>query len=169
MTNKRASYSGLIVALFGVFVPVAAFGASTTGSLDVQMTIVADCHVTAGTVLKFGSQGALVADVDDQADLSITCTPGTNYSVGLDAGANPGTPGDIDTRRMKNGTSNFAEYQLYSVGDRSTAWGDTDGVNTLSATGTGAAQAFTVYGRVPAQTTPPAGIYQDTVTVTMTF
>jgi spore coat protein U-like protein len=160
---------GMLAAAVVLLAPATSFGASTTGSLDVQMTIVADCHVAAGTVLNFGSQGALVADVDDEADLSITCTPGTSYTVGLDAGANAGTPGDVDTRRMKNGTSNFAEYQLYLANDRTTAWGETAGVDTVSATGTGSAQTFPVYGRVPAQTTPSAGLYQDTVTVTMTF
>ena len=33
----------------------------------------------------------------------------------------------------------------------------------------GAAQPLTVYGRVPPQTTPSAGVYTDTVVVTITY
>jgi spore coat protein U-like protein len=39
----------------------------------------------------------------------------------------------------------------------------------VSATGNGADQTFTIYGRVPAQTTPAPGTYTDTVTVTVTY
>jgi spore coat protein U-like protein len=48
-------------------------------------------------------------------------------------------------------------------------WGITIGTDTVSATGNGAAQTHTVYGRVPAQTTPAPATYSDTVTVTVTY
>ncbi|MCE3520182.1 spore coat protein U domain-containing protein, partial [Escherichia coli] len=35
--------------------------------------------------------------------------------------------------------------------------------------GSGAAQPYTVYGRVPVQTTPAPGTYTDTITVTVTY
>jgi spore coat protein U-like protein len=43
--------------------------------------------------------------------------------------------------------------------------------NGLLAAGTGSrlAQNLTVYGRVPAQTTPPDGSYSDTVVLTVTY
>ncbi|MBS0432870.1 MAG: spore coat protein U domain-containing protein, partial [Proteobacteria bacterium] len=52
---------------------------------------------------------------------------------------------------------------------RTVVWGNTIGTNTVASTGTGSAQAFTVYGQVPAQTTPPAAVYNDTVNVTVTY
>ena len=48
-------------------------------------------------------------------------------------------------------------------------WGNTVGTDTVSATGSGASQAYTVYGRVPMQTTPAAATYTDTITVTVTY
>ena len=38
-----------------------------------------------------------------------------------------------------------------------------------SATGNGALQSYTIYGRVPPQTTPKPGTYADTITLTVTY
>ena len=61
-------------------------------------------------------------------------------------------------------------YGLYKDNARSQVWGDaaTPG-STVAGTGSGAVQNLTVYGRVPAQTTPSAGLYTDTVVVTVTY
>jgi spore coat protein U-like protein len=48
-------------------------------------------------------------------------------------------------------------------------WGNTVGTDTVAATGSGAAQSYTVYGRITAQTTPAPGTYTDTITVTVTY
>ena len=40
---------------------------------------------------------------------------------------------------------------------------------TLGGTGTAATQSIPVYGRVPAQATPPPGTYSDTVVATVTY
>jgi spore coat protein U-like protein len=159
-----------IIAAFAVVLASSAEAASpTTGSLGVQITIEADCQLAAGTTLNFGTRGALVANVDQSADLSITCTPSTTFNVGLNAGANPTSAGNVNGRRMENGGS-YVSYQLYSDSGYGTVWGNTIGSNTVASTGTGSAQTFTVYGRVPPQATPAAGAtYSDTITVTMTF
>jgi spore coat protein U-like protein len=60
-------------------------------------------------------------------------------------------------------------YSLYSDSGRATNWGNTVGTDTVSSTGTGALQSFTVYGQVPAQTTPAPATYTDTITVTVTY
>ncbi|MCR6502850.1 spore coat protein U domain-containing protein [Shinella sp. CPCC 101442] len=39
----------------------------------------------------------------------------------------------------------------------------------MSGTGSGSQQDITIYGRVPAQNTPLAGTYTDTVVVTVTY
>jgi spore coat protein U-like protein len=43
------------------------------------------------------------------------------------------------------------------------------GTNTEAGTGTGTTQTITVYGQVPAQTSPAPGSYADVVNVTVTF
>ena len=60
-------------------------------------------------------------------------------------------------------------YSLYTDAGRTTVWGNTVGTDAVSATGNGASQSYTVYGRVPAQTTPAPATYTDTITVTVTY
>ena len=58
---------------------------------------------------------------------------------------------------------------LYSNSGRTVVWGNTVGTNTIAGTGNGSVHNLTVYGSVPAQTTPAAGTYTDTITVTVTY
>jgi spore coat protein U-like protein len=60
-------------------------------------------------------------------------------------------------------------YSLFRNATRTQVWGQTIGTDTVTGTGTGANQALTIYGRVPAQAVPPPGTYTDTVTVTITY
>jgi spore coat protein U-like protein len=60
-------------------------------------------------------------------------------------------------------------YGLYRDSARAQPWGDSAGTNTAAGTGSGLAQTVTVYGRVPAQTTPSPGTYSDTVVVTISY
>jgi spore coat protein U-like protein len=69
---------------------------------------------------------------------------------------------------MTNG-ANTITYSLYQDAGRTTVWGNTIGTNTVAGTGNGASQSYTVYGRVPPQTTPAAALYGDTITVTVTY
>ena len=52
-----------------------------------------------------------------------------------------------------------------------TVWGNTTGAggNVVSKTADGTVQSTQVFGRVPPQLTPSAGVYTDTVTVTVTY
>ena len=69
---------------------------------------------------------------------------------------------------MKSG-ANTIPYAIYSDAPLSTNWGNTIGTDTVSGTGSGILQVFTVYGKIPAGATAPAGAYTDTVTVTVTY
>ena len=60
-------------------------------------------------------------------------------------------------------------FQLYQDAGHTTLWGNTQGTNTASGTGTGSAQSIVVYGQVPAQTTPKPDTYQTTITATVYF
>ena len=98
--------------------------------------------------------------------ITATCTNGTTYTVGLNAGTFAGAT--TTTRRMSGPSSNSLNYFLYSNSTRTTNWGNTSGT-WVSATGTGVAQVMTVYGRIPANQSALIGNYSDTVTVTITF
>ncbi|MCB2813678.1 spore coat protein U, partial [Pseudomonas aeruginosa] len=55
---------------------------------------------------------------------------------------------------------------LYSDRPGGIVWDNTTGV---AATGNGNDQWYPIYGLVPAQTTPVAGTYRDTVNVTISW
>lgn len=140
-----------------------------TASFTTSATVPASCTVNAPT-LDFGTAGVLAGNTDAQRDLSIVCTRGAAYKIALGPGLNDGGLG-VNARKMKAGTATIG-YQLYHDAGRSLVWGDTltgAGANVKSDTGNGMAQAHTVFGRVPPQTTPAAGTYTDTVVVTIEY
>ena len=140
--------------------------ATTTSTFTVQMTITASCSILSAATLNFGSQGVLTANVDQSSIVQVQCTNTTPYNIGLDAGTGSGAT--VATRKLTNG-ANTINYSLYQDAGRATVWGNTVSTNTVGATGNGASQSYSVYGRVPAQTTPAAAVYSDTITVTVTY
>ena len=140
--------------------------ASTTSTtFNVSMTITASCTVSA-TALTFGSSGIIAANVDNTSTVTVTCTNSTPYDVGLDAGIGSGAT--VAAREMTSGGA-IINYTMYQDPTRTIVWGNTIGTNTCPGAGNGSAQALTVYGRVPAQSTPAPGAYNDTINVTVTF
>jgi len=140
--------------------------ATTTTTFPAQITITASCTVNSASTHDFGNQGVLTANVDQTSTIQIQCTNTTPYNIGLNAGT--GTGATVAARKMTNG-ANTVTYALYSDSGRATVWGNTVGTDTVAASGNGAAQSYTVYGRVPPQTTPAPAVYSDTITVTVSY
>lgn len=140
--------------------------ATTTTTFTVQITIVASCNISSASTLNFGNQGVLSANIDQTSTIQVDCTNTTPYSIGLNAGTGVGAT--VAARKMTSGGNTIA-YSLYTDVARSTVWGNTIGVDVVSATGNGSAQSYTVYGRVPPQATPAPATYSDTITVTVTY
>jgi spore coat protein U-like protein len=143
-------------------------GTATT-TFTVNMTIVDQCILTSGGTsnLNFGSVGVIAANIDLTNQITVQCTTGTTYKIGLDAGTATGAT--TTTRQMTNGVSGtHVNYQLFSDAGRTTNWGN-GFADQVSGTGTGSAIVQTVYGRVPFQPTPSAGTYLDTITVTVSY
>jgi spore coat protein U-like protein len=130
---------------------------TTTTTFTVQMSITASCTIVSAGTLNFGSSGVLTANVDQSSTIQVQCTNTTPYNIGLDAGTATGAT--VSTRKMTNGAATIS-YSLLSNAGRT---------DTVASTGTGASQSFTVYGRVPPQTTPAPATYTDTITVTVTY
>lgn len=139
-----------------------------TFTFSVSANVASSCTAVSGTALDFGTRGLITSNADQTSSISLTCTKRSPYNVGLNAGSNPATAGDVTTRRMTDGSSHYIGYQMYSDAGRSTVWGNTVSTNTVNGMAVGGAQTFTVYGRVPPQN-PRAGSYADTVTVTVTY
>ena len=141
-------------------------GTNTTASFQVMAGINETCLVSASD-LNFGEVSSLASDVIGTSAVSVTCTTGLDYAVSL----NGGLYGTIAARKMKiAGGTDTVDYNLYTNATRSTLWGDSTAGSVQAGDGTGAAQALTVYGKVDAQaSTPAAGTYTDTITVTVTY
>lgn len=163
LAPKRAAVA-LMLAAANAASP--ALAATTTTTFSVQLIITAECAINSASALNFGTDGVLSADIDQTSTISVTCTNTTPYNIGLNAGT--GTGATVAVRKMTNGAATV-NYMLYREVGRTTIWGNTVGTDTVSATGNGAAQTHTVYGRVPVQSTPVANTYTDTITVTVTY
>ena len=145
-----------------------ALAAEDTATLGVSATVTSNCVVST-TALSFGNVDVTAAaDVDGTGGISVTCTSGTSWTA--TAGVGGGTGATFASRKMANGV-NLLNYALYTDTERTTVWGDgATGTGSITGTGSGSAQASTIYGRVPqGQTSLPAGSYSDTVTVTVTY
>lgn len=153
-----------ILALAGAGLVVAngAFAATATTSFSVTATVLAFCAVSAAPLV-FGNYSA--AQLDGHTTVTVTCTSGTGYQVGLDAGTGNGA--SVATRRMTG--SGLLNYTLYTDSSRTTVFGNTVGTNTVSGTGSGVVQSIDVYGRIPAGQYPAGGLYSDTITVSVTY
>ncbi len=140
---------------------------TATGSFNVRITIQAECRVNSATDMNFGTAGVIAANIDQQSAISVQCTNGTPYNVGLNAGT--GTGATVSNRLMTGPAGATVAYNLYRNTARTLEWGTTVGTNTLAGTGNGAVQTIPVFGRVAPQTTPAPGVYTDTITITVTF
>jgi spore coat protein U-like protein len=124
--------------------------------------VTANCSVNANA-LNFGTAGPLLANADSTSSIGVQCTSGVAYQVGLNDGQHA-----AGTVRRMSGPGGLIAYELYRNSARTLRWGATPG-NTVLGSGNGSTQNFTAYGRVPAQATPAAGVYTDTIVVTVTY
>jgi spore coat protein U-like protein len=168
MDTRIATRAALGLAGCLLFAGTPALAATTTTNLSVTATVTANCSVSSSPVA-FGSVDVLSGtNYDATGNVSVTCTNGTAWSAA--AGLGGGTGATFASRKMAAG-ANLLNYSLYTNAGRTTVWGDgSGGTATVSNTGTGSAQSFTVYGRVPlGQTAAQSGAYSDTVLVTVTY
>jgi spore coat protein U-like protein len=162
----RSGYKAALAACFLIPLANASYAASTTSTFAVQATIAATCTINSASTLNFGTLGVLASNTDQTSTIQVACTNTTPYNIGLDPGT--GTGATVAVRKLTSG-ANTVNYTLYSDSGRTTVWGNTVSTDTVAATGNGVAQSYTVYGRIPAQTTPAPGSYADTITVTVTY
>ncbi len=125
------------------------------------------CTVTA-TNLDFGSEGVLDTAVTATNTVSVTCTTGASYTISM-SGGNAGAIDPTQRQMADGGNTEFITYGIYRDGSHTLPWGSTIGTNTVAGTGNGSAQPYTGYGQVPAQATPSAQTYTDTILVTVTY
>jgi spore coat protein U-like protein len=141
-------------------------GTSVAMPFKVTADVINDCNINVGN-LAFPNSGLLNTAVRATASMSVQCSVNTPYQIALSAG----TYGASTTARKMRNQSNTDQvsYQLSNTLD-GTSWGNGGGGTVVvGGTGNGAASVQTVYGLVPAQTTPSPGDYKDTITATVSF
>lgn len=153
--------------------------AAVSGQIHARLILIAGCEVTnTGTPespasdlgkLDFGLQGPTwnapiraSLDSDSSGKLNVACNPSvTGFTVTIDGGAH----GDGTTRRLSNGRQTIP-YQLFldASGNRTYSIGQQHNFAVTS----GAQIPIPVFGTVVANTRAvPAGVYTDTLTVTL--
>lgn len=164
-TQRLSTLIGATVALAGLgasYMPAAA--ATATTSFSVTATVQATCLIS-GNNLGFGTYTGTA--IPATTTLSVTCTNGTTYNVGLNPGTATGAT--VTTRAMTGPASATLSYALYQDSGHTTNWGQTVGTDTKSGTGNGSAQTLTVYGQLSGAQYPTPGSYTDTITATITY
>ncbi len=166
VASRLSAILASLMLLSSALIPVSVSAATAATTMPVTMTITAGCTVTATTVA-FGTQSTLGAATPATGTLGVTCTNTTPYTVSLDAGA--GVSATTTVRKMTGPAAAVLNYGLYRDAAFTLNFGNTVGTDTAAGTGNGNSQPITVYGRVPAQSSPAPGSYADTVNVTITF
>ncbi|CDZ78960.1 putative secreted protein [Legionella massiliensis] len=106
--------------------------------------------------------------------VTVTCTAlvanlNVAYQIALSAGSN----GTFSARKMISG-STLLQYNLYTDSGYTTVWGDgSSGTSVVNDSYTllllAVIRNYPVYGKIPGSQVAGAGVYNDTITVTVTY
>ncbi len=168
MTLSKVAKFALPAAVLGFLAlglaPTPAQASTATATFIVSTSIQATCLITT-TPLSFGTYtGVTLAST---SSITVTCTNGTHWDVTLNAGTATGaTP---TARSMVGPGGALLAYQLTSDSAHTINWGNTVDVDAVEGSGTGLGQSLTVYGQVAAGQYFAPGIYNDTITATVTY
>lgn len=167
-------YIKLALAVSAVIAAGSAAAATATATFPVSASVASNCIAAAGPLAFGGTYAPGSGALTQNTTISVRCSVGTSFTVGLDAGTFLGAT--VTTRRMSNGGLPL-EYTLSQDAGHTTNWGNTPGADTpASALGLGMgvpnAVPFVVYGRVPdtgANLLATSGSYTDTITVNVVY
>lgn len=163
MSIQKQAAIGVAAAL--ALVPLQGSDAGTsTATLSVGVTVVSNCKVSASS-LTFANY---VSGQPDNSDTTTTISYSGCPSESLKFELNDGNNAQGNYRGMRSSAGAVLAYQLYrNSGYTALIGSGSSAVNfTAPASGSG---TVSVYGRIPANQSVPAGSYSDTVAVTMTF
>jgi spore coat protein U-like protein len=151
-----------------------------TTTFLISVTVDNDCQISGATALDFGHIHAPLTGVpvlrlgvtDQVGRFNVSCSRNTRYTLYLDRGSVAGS--SVANRLMAGssaGNGDHLSYQLYLDPSFATIWGDgsSGSAGGLGAIGTGAAQTYTVYGRILPQDMPAADLYSSVITASLTF
>lgn len=159
-----------LAVLFALTAASAAIAETKTTNFNVLLTVTKACNFTsAASDVNFGSNLSTATDIDTAGSLRVTCTKGTPFTIGLNAGN--GTGATTAARKMKSATAGNTDevpYVLYRDSGRTENWGDAASPDTLGSAGLGTEQTLQVFGRVPSANFK-ADSYSDVIVATVTY
>jgi spore coat protein U-like protein len=169
----------VIAALLASYVVVSgaapALAETATAVLSVSATVSSSCVINSVAPVSFGVVDP--ARVNGQAAtgaIAVTCPSDRPFKIQLGKGE-AGAATVYARRLIYNDLSKGITYSLYKDARMTQVWGDQDTGewSSLSATGTGAQVRYPIYGKMtgpfPQGSSPDAGPYSDTVTITVDF
>lgn len=134
----------------------------SSNSLSVTTNYENSCNLISASDLNFGHMNDLSQAVTSSTTVTLSCPLNTSWKVNLDQGMNY----DGTTRRMRKG-SDYIAYELYRDAQYSQLWNNS---GASQGTGNNGTQTIPIYGKAgPSSVAVPAGEYQDTITVTLTY
>lgn len=170
--NRLNKIRAAVIIASALFLSLVSLNSAWSGSaqdnLGVTASITANCTISTSTVA-FGAYDPIVTnastDLTGTGTVTVTCTNGaTSLTIALGLGTNA----TGSTRRMIAGAGEYLIYELYQEVGHTNIWGTAANAKSVS-DGTGLAQAYTVYGVVPAGQNSVVGSYSDTVVATVNF
>jgi spore coat protein U-like protein len=148
--NVMRKYLLPLVAVATLASAASAFAATSSGTFNVQVTIVKACTVGA-TAVNFGNLSTILGTEAGTSTVSVTCNAGTPYSLSFVSGSASLTA----TGSLVNGANSIPVAYSFA--------------NAAAAAGTGTA-TNTMDVKLPTATPYPAtGLYQQTQTVYVNY
>ncbi|WEF29822.1 spore coat protein U domain-containing protein [Klebsiella aerogenes] len=154
-------YHFCLVGVLGICV---ADDGTLTTQVNLTMTVTNYCYIDNAPDVAF-SPAALVASFSEvSGQLAIRCTQNAAYTINL-ASTNALNGSWRQMSQILNSTTYYLQYQIYQTDG--SAWTPTINISQI---GNGSAQQTNFTARVnTSQSNQPAGVYSDTVLVTVTY
>ncbi len=165
-----------VAALIGALLtPALSLAAVRSQNMPVRAQVNVNCNFTSTPTMNFASYdpadvNALPANpLAGSIGVNVRCTRGAIVTIGIDAGLHGATVVG-STRAMQLGaTTNRLGYDFYQDAAFLTPWTNAaPGLYSHTAIDNASA-TVTIHGRVPGGQDVPAGLYEDTVIVTVTY
>lgn len=155
----------LVLALaLGLAASGSAFAGSNSTTFQVDATVIKECAIDGGNLV-FPNTSLLTANVDATVNIQIECTGAVPYTLAPTKAQ--GNYSEIGLSYGLQSGSDWIGYRLYTDASRTTEFAPSAG--TITGTSTGGVEQIPVYARIPAQTSQPAGVYSDVVSLSLTF
>lgn len=153
--------AGILLALAGT-----AHAVTKQSTFQVSATVTENCVISAAPLNLGDFNGT--NDLEASSAITVRCTSGTDFDVGLNAGLT----GSFANRVLTGPGGTELVYNLFTDEDRTIVWNDsTNRVGGLGA-GMGTAVTLDVYGQLLASQNDGAldeGTYTDTITATVEY